>query len=97
MKSKAIRAGASLATACGLALCLLGAHRLGADTWVTFQVDMSEQVSQGWFDPSSKSVLAMVYEWHGGDRSPSWRLELTNEPAAPNPYLYRGTGLIESP
>ena len=94
MKSKAIRAGASLATGCGLALCLLGAHRLSANTFVTFQVDMSEQVSQGWFDPSSKSVLAMVYEWHGGNRGPSWSLQLTNEPAAANPYLYRGTGLI---
>jgi hypothetical protein len=88
MKPKAIRAGVSLATAFGLALCFMWVNRLSADTFVTFQVDMSEQASQGWFNPLTQSVLAVAYEWHGGNRLPSWSLHLTNKPAATNPYLY---------
>ena len=72
----------------------MGANPLSADTWVTFQVDMSVQANLGRFNPLTESVVAKAYEWHGGSRLLSWRLGLTNEPAATNPFLYRGTGLI---
>lgn len=91
---KSTRAGVSLATACGLALCVIGTNRLDADTFVTFQVDMSEQARHGRFNLLTQSVIAVAYEWHGGNRVPSWSLQLTNEPAAATPCLYRGTGLI---
>lgn len=94
MKAISTRAGGGLATACGLALCVLDAHRLSANTFVTFQVDMAVEPSHGDFNRFGESVIAEAYEWHAGERLPSWRLQLTNDPAAANPYLYKGTGLI---
>lgn len=87
MKRKFTRTGASLATACGLALCLMGANRLSAATFVTVQVDMTAQAKIGRFNLETGSVAVAS--------SPKWGIvfPLTNESAGPNPALFSGTRL----
>jgi hypothetical protein len=65
---------------------LLSAAVASAATPVTFQVDMSAQISAGTFVPGSNTVSA-----HGTFNGWGSGVELTNDPTAANTNLYTGT------
>lgn len=65
---------------------LLSVATASAATPVTFQVDMSAQVSAGTFIPGSNTVSA-----HGTFNGWTSGVELTNNPTAANTNLYTGT------
>ncbi|HZM03259.1 MAG TPA: hypothetical protein VFC44_09560 [Candidatus Saccharimonadales bacterium] len=65
---------------------LLGSAMLAsADTVVTFQVDMSAQITAGTFVPGTDTVSA-----HGTFNGWGAGISLTNNPVAANPHLYTG-------
>jgi hypothetical protein len=72
-------------TLIGAGFLFAGAAKASANTLVNFQVDLSQAIASGIFDPSTQTIAA-----HGTFNN--WAaFNLTNNPTGDNPAVYSGT------